>query len=66
MATTTVGGVAMSEAPITADGRATEGAAGKPTRAEAPKERLMICLPCLAEFATLTADICVTLAGMPS
>jgi len=26
----------------------------------------MICLPCLAEFATLTADICVTLAGMPS
>ena len=51
MATTTVGGVAMSEAPITADGRATEGAAGKPTRAEAPEERLMICLPCLAEFA---------------
>jgi hypothetical protein len=37
MATTTVGGVAMSEAPITADGRATEGAAGKPTRAAVPE-----------------------------
>jgi hypothetical protein len=65
MATTTVGGVGMPEAPITADARATEGAAGKADSCRGGRGEAYDLPACLAELATLTADICVPSAGMP-